>query len=100
MNPDIRAAVLARANGLCECCSTTLSLFGGQLDHFWGKARDESVESCWMLTVDCHYQKTNSIPSSAFWLRAWIRHLRKYGYDTTKAGNRLHFVETRAALGK
>jgi len=104
MSPDVRAAVLRRAldsGALCECgCGEDLATFGGEVDHFFGKARDESAESCWVLTRDCHYQKTNNIPSAAWWLKSFIRHQRKHGLDVNRALDRLHWVQTRGGFGR
>jgi hypothetical protein len=100
---SVRAAVFERAGGECECgCGR---VFGpadpGELDHFFGKAREESVESCWALTRWCHHQKTVNAPSAAEWLARFAGHCAKYLYwDTWRhAKSRLQFVETRAELG-
>ena len=99
MNAEVRAAVLSRANGHCECpCGESLETFGGELDHAEGRKYPETVENCWMLTVDCHYQRTNGIPSAVFWLKAFQRHQRKHSYDSTRTGNRLFYAETKAAM--
>lgn len=98
MNADVRAAVLARANGNCECCGISLVTFGGQLDHFEGRKVAETVENCWMLSVDCHYQKTQNIPSAAWWAGRFLKHQRKHGYDTSKTASKLAYAEAKLAL--
>jgi hypothetical protein len=56
---DIRATVAARAGGCCENCGARR---GKALhwDHFWGRAREESVESTWLLCPRCDREKTES----------------------------------------
>lgn len=46
----VRAIVMHRAAGRCECCGAE----GMPLehDHFWGRARDRSVEGSWALCGD------------------------------------------------
>lgn len=78
---DVRAAVVARANGACECGCGGWFGFGfaaETMDHFWGKARSESLESCWALRWDCHQRK--GAGPSAEWLGRWMRHCLKHGY--------------------
>lgn len=68
----IRAAVMERADGRCEHCGWAFQSFNpGELDHAFGRARAESVETCWALCRDCHRQKTNNDPSAAHWLEAF-----------------------------
>lgn len=79
----IRNAVNARAGYLCECgCGRWFRGVGGaaQLDHFFGRARAQSVETCWRLREDCHFNKTNNSPSAGYWLEKFIEHCRKHGY--------------------
>lgn len=116
---DVRAAVMARAaewarmaygmsnEPACENCGA----YGGpmDMDHMRGRARSESVETCWALCGGpngCHDRKTRNLPSSAFWLEAFVRHCDKhahlgpeYGDAAREASKRLAFVTTRAALG-
>lgn len=99
MNADVRAAVLSRANGACECgCGISLDTFGGELDHFEGRKVEESEANCWMLSVDCHYQKTNGIPSRVWWLQRFEKHQRKNGYDATRTGNALYYARAKDAM--
>lgn len=79
----IRKAVAKRAGLVCECgCERWFKGFDGaaQMDHFWGKAREESVESCWMLRAQCHDQKTTNTPNRMTWLRLFEAHAKKHGY--------------------
>lgn len=83
---EVRAAVMERAGGICECgCGTEFREpsfnYSPQLDHFRGRARGESVESCWALTAYCHEQKTRNEPDAAAWLRKFAAHCRRHGYD-------------------
>lgn len=101
---EVRAAVMARADMECECgCG---QWFGGllgaaELDHFWGKARAESVETCWALASHCHRLKTNNNPSARHWLLRFHAHCENHGYTTeaARARDRLAFVSARESLG-
>lgn len=78
---DVRALVMARSLGLCEACVKDLTPADpGELDHFFGKARAESVESCWLLCRACHRAKTDNKPSAAWWLDKFGGHARFSGY--------------------
>jgi 5-methylcytosine-specific restriction endonuclease McrA len=77
----VYAAVDRRAGGRCEACGHTLhSLNPGEHDHFWGRARAETVESVWLCCRQCHREKTENRPSRATWLRRFIRHAGAFGY--------------------
>jgi hypothetical protein len=76
---EVRAACVARAEGDCEACAR----FAGaalHLDHFWGRAREESVESCWMLCPGCDHEKTENKPTRQHWLHLFSFHCRNEGY--------------------
>jgi len=84
MKPALVAALLARADGSCECgCRRS---FGGSigsrvtLDHFFSRARAESLETVWALREDCHRNKTDSRPSAKRWHLAFITHCERYSY--------------------
>jgi hypothetical protein len=49
-------------------------------DHFWGRARDESVEGSWALCVLCHRAKTENRPSRWYWLWSFGAHAARLGY--------------------
>jgi hypothetical protein len=74
----VRRAVFARAAGRCEA--------GGcpgeptAMDHFFGRARSELVETCWALCAEHDFQKTNNLPGRRFWLLRFRRHAEKHGY--------------------
>ena len=77
----IRALVFARAKGRCECgCQRPITPETGRLDHFFGRSRAESVETCWGLSVQCDEAKTNNRPSSIVWCRRFFVHARRHGY--------------------
>jgi len=100
--------VAARAGHFCECgCGQRFSdvgLTGNRtMDHFLGKARSESVETCWMLRRDCHLNlKQQNKPSRAYWLRLFINHCERFGYSETEAWARkeLAFVEAKERLSE
>lgn len=80
---DVRTALVRRAGLYCECgCGQMFKGPGGvpQLDHFFGRARAESVETCWLLRTDCHERKTRNEPSRPFWLERFICHAEHHGY--------------------
>lgn len=79
-----RGAVVSRAGGRCECCGAEVTSRSGELDHFFGRARSELVETCWLLCNGqeggCHLGKTMNMPSRRFWLVRFHRHALKHGY--------------------
>jgi 5-methylcytosine-specific restriction endonuclease McrA len=92
---EVREAVMNRSVGLCEACVKDLTLTDpGELDHFFGKARAESVESCWLLCRACHRAKTDNNPSAAWWLDRFDAHARFYGYtaESKRARARLEGI--------
>jgi hypothetical protein len=99
VNKRVYEAVRERAAGACECCGRSLLI--PELDHFEGRARSESIETCWMLTRDCHVSKSANDPSAAVWLTRFALHCRRYGYleALERTLTRLHSVTTRDALG-
>lgn len=65
---------------LCECgCGVRLG-DDRQLDHYPGRAKGQSVDTCWMLNPWCHRDKTNNYPSTAHWNLRWRAHCGKHGY--------------------
>jgi hypothetical protein len=83
----VRAAVVARAEGRCERilgepgnvmgrCNAP----GVEMDHMHGRAREESVESCWLHCVLCARAKTTNRPSRGYWLWNFGIHAAGYGY--------------------
>jgi hypothetical protein len=76
----IRAEVARRAGGCCEACGARR---GAALhwDHFWGRAREESVEGTWMLCPLCDTEKTENRPSRVWWLRRFRRHVLDRAYS-------------------
>jgi 5-methylcytosine-specific restriction endonuclease McrA len=94
---EVRAAVMDRAHGRCECCGSGDGLL--ELEHFFGRARAESLETCWALCRACHRSKTDNDPSAAWWLKRFARHCEHYRYSEAeaRARKRLAFVEARGA---
>jgi hypothetical protein len=88
---EMRAAVVARADGRCECPVNgpdgieRCPGYASEWDHFWGRAREESVESTWMLCGACHYRKTNNMPGRLAWLARFQFHAREHLYDAQAA---------------
>jgi 5-methylcytosine-specific restriction endonuclease McrA len=97
----IRALCMLRAAGRCEHCGYVAPDWEPlELDHFFGRARVESVETCWMLCRGCHRRKTNNDPVPSVWLELFAFHAEKHGYSDAarRARDRLAFVETRRLL--
>ena len=78
----VYAAVVDRANGLCE---TQCGHGAEQVDHFFGRRRGTAVAGCWYLCSFCHREKTDNNPSAAAWLERFIRHCQHHGYATEAA---------------
>lgn len=103
---DVHAAVWARSGGRCEACEKFLGSFDpGEMDHFEGKARSESAETCWRLCASCHRRKHAAEPSRASWLRAFLAHCCRYDYTAPalKASDELEAeadIQTAAAISK
>lgn len=99
---DIRGAVMKRADGRCECgCGELAHPWDPlELDHFRGRGRSETVESCWALRASHHKKKTLSEPSAAYWLKSFINHARYRGFDeeAAQARRRLAMVEAKEKL--
>lgn len=96
-------AVAKRAGVMCECgCGRSFGQFFGMptVDHFWGVARSETVESCWRLRWDCHRQKTESIPTRSAWFAKFISHCDRYGYSEQANKTRAAWEFYRAKHGE
>lgn len=92
MNRQIRAAVMARSDGLCEACYK----WAGEalhLDHARGRRNAESLESCWALCPICDHLKTTNDPSARKWVERFMAHCFVYGYAAEVA-----LAETRLAV--
>jgi hypothetical protein len=65
-----------------------------RVDHFFGRAKAEEVEAtCWILSVRCHFAKTNNSPRARIWFERFINHCQRWGYaaSRTRAENDLAF---------
>lgn len=100
MSPDLYGLLAARARGRCECrCGRPVP--PGEVDHFFGRAKADEVEfNCWILTPECHRAKTDSRPSAAHWLLAFIAHCGRYageGYAlaAARAQQKLEWTTTK-----
>jgi hypothetical protein len=72
----IRREVVMRDRA-CAACGLAA---GTELDHFWGRGREESVESCWMLCHDCHQAKTDNDPTRLDWIFWFRAHCGQHRY--------------------
>lgn len=96
---EVRALVMTRADGRCEACAFAFTALNpAELEHFFGKARGESLEACWALCKRCHREKTDSVPSARQWATWFIEHQKQHGYDTTQARRVFHRANDKAAL--
>lgn len=83
---DVRGEVMKRASGCCEHCGASETDFSPlELDHFFGRARAESVETCWALCRACHRRKTDNTPSAASWLQAFVTHAGLRGFADARS---------------
>lgn len=92
----VREVVAARTPGRCEACGA--DGLKREMDHFFGKARSETVETCWMLCAPtpfsgCHFDKTNSKWGRRYWLLRFRRHAALHGY-----GRAIAMVDQQLAL--
>lgn len=81
---EIRAAVVKRADGRCECgCDTFVTEETGELDHFFGRGKVRQTErNTWLLSRECHRAKTNNSPSRAAWLNRFIAHCDRHRFTS------------------
>jgi 5-methylcytosine-specific restriction endonuclease McrA len=92
----------ARAGGRCEC-GCGLPVPPGEVDHQWGRARqDEQETNCWVLRPECHLRKSRNEPSRRWWLeriRAWAV---RWGYASAieKADKEIAWVDAKAQLSR
>ena len=97
---SLRRQLGHRANLVCECgCGRHFN--GTQtVDHFFGRARAESLETCWLIRSDCHQDKSENRPSAAYWLERFRAHAIRHSYwaEAARAGRRLDYVRARAAM--
>lgn len=89
----IRAICVERAAGKCEACGADPpGNWAPEMDHFWSRSREESVESCWLLCGGpdgCHTAKTLNSPSRLHWVRLFGVHvaLHRYAKQVEKTRN-------------
>jgi hypothetical protein len=81
---EVYAAVDKRSGGQCEAVAVVMGIRCGHNaashDHFWGRAREESVESVWHLCIGCDRAKTNNRPDRAWWIRSFMEHAGRRAY--------------------
>jgi hypothetical protein len=83
---DVYLAVEARAAGRCEACGSPFDerLHAPKFDHWLGgsgrRAKEQRVETCWMLGWICERARTHNRPSAAYWNRLFEEHCKKHGY--------------------
>lgn len=76
----LRTAAVTRAGGRCEATGVDLPARTLELDHMFGRARSENIETVWMLSPDAHQDKTENRPSRRWWLERFRRHAVLHGY--------------------
>lgn len=82
MNPDVAAAVKARADGYCEACGGRLGVDGGVLHHRLLRKHggEDTLENLIEVHWVCHNGHTNSIHSRVE--RSYrLHHLVKFADD-------------------
>ena len=93
----IRNTCFERERHTCAACRAALAM---ELDHFRGKARAESVETCWALCRPCHREKTDNKPSRIHWLTLYARHcaIHRYTEALKWALDEISWCSTKAKL--
>lgn len=81
----VRVACVLRSRGLCECgCGRILAIFGETMDHWLNgsgnRKKFESVETCWMLTIQCHRERQEYLPDVEIWNAKFKAHCDRHGY--------------------
>jgi hypothetical protein len=89
----LRDAALTRAGGRCEATGLDLPAKVLEMDHFFGKARSENIETVWMLSPAAHIDKTRNHPTRRWWLERFRRHAVRHGY-----GRAIAMVDQQLAL--
>lgn len=97
---EIRAEVMARAGGVCECgCGQTFHSFNpAELDHARGRGKaPQSVQNTWLLTRNCHREKHHE--ESSLWLAKYLAHSIRHRHEWERrwAEGRIAFVTARGA---
>lgn len=108
---ELRLQLMQRAKFRCECGGPD---FKGcdrpaeAMDHFFGRARaPESLETCWMLSTQCHVAKTDGrsradagTGGAAEWCYRFMEHCARYDYRESfeRASKRFDFVRQRDAF--
>lgn len=84
---EIRAAVMARAGGLCEERYHGLRGCNGaadEMDHWLGgsgrRLQKQSVENCWALCWNHHVYRQQGRPSAEWWNERFREHCKRFGY--------------------
>ena len=90
----IRHLVFLRSRNHCECgCGRWITEESMHLDHFWGRARQESVESCWALHPECDQLKTLNKPDWSAWGTRFLAHVRLRAMESTGIGLQGRYLE-------
>ena len=99
MDASVRAAVMKRADGKCEACGK----WKGEAltyDHAHSRREPDAVETGWALCWDpCHAAKTRNDPSAQWWIRRFIEHCEKHGYETSASRSRVRLEVQIAKFG-
>lgn len=92
----IRALVVKRSGGFCECCHRPLYDFDpGHLDHARGRVKArQSTENTWLLASTCHQARTNGPREE--WLEKYLEHSIRYGHAVEERWARKEIAFDRA----
>jgi hypothetical protein len=94
----IRYQAFVRSSNHCECgCGRWVTEESGHLDHFWGRARQESIESCWFLHPECDLNKTLNKPDWASWGRRFLSRVNYLALTTTIGKRELYLEQVKQA---
>ncbi len=67
--------------GIAAAIRRAVDVAINHLDHFFGRAKaEETIETCWVLRPECHYEKTRNWPSARHWLLKFLVHCGRHAY--------------------
>lgn len=93
----IRAHVMLRAGGKCECgCGSAITGATAHMDHFFSRRERQTVRNCWALHSCCDAAKTLNTPNRGVWLQKFIGHCVVHGYDVEAEMARARFASYQA----
>jgi hypothetical protein len=100
---ELRHDAITRSGGRCEnpICEKRLVYRGCVFDHWLGGSgrRDqaESLQTVWVLCLECNHARTHNAPSAAYWNARFKAHCDRHGYPFTPHITRLEALVQEAS---